>query len=208
VFPSTATSATGGRRRALYRPKDGVAIDPTVPLAGEYCAFCAPGAYPGYVDFKKWQAHLTAIYLLGPSGELGWLLRGLNAAEGTLLLEVATAYYPNLDRTGKYPLYLPNYELPDKSSTGMVASFNVVYPHIFGSPVNLTPQIDVVWDITGTSPNTIPFVEGRVAVTPSLNFEYLNKWRAQLLYTNYSGGAANNLLRDRDYIGFNVSYSF
>jgi hypothetical protein len=192
-----------------YRPKDGVAIDPTVPLSGPYSAlYSGPGTYPGYVNFKKWQAHLTAIYLLGPSGDLGWLLRGLNAAEGTLLLEIATAYYPNLDRSGKYPLYLPNYELPDKSSTGMVASFNVVYPHIFGSPVNLTPQVDVVWDIDGVSPNTIPFVQGRVAVTPSLNFEYLNKWRAQLLYTNYSGGAANNLLRDRDYIGFNVSYSF
>jgi len=191
-----------------YRPKDGVGIDPTVPISGEFCAFCAPGTYPGYVNAKKWQAHLTAIYLLGPSGDLGWLLRGLNAAEGTLLLEVATVYYANLDFSGKYPYFLPNYELPDKSSTGMVASFNVVYPHIFGSPVNLTPQIDVLWDINGTTPNALPFVEGRVAVTPSLNFEYLNKWRAQLLYTNYSGGAANNLLRDRDYIGFNVSYSF
>jgi hypothetical protein len=191
-----------------YRPKDGVGIDPTVPLEGPYCVFCGTGVVNGWVDFKKWQAHLTAIYLLGPSGELGWLLRGLNAAEGTLLLEVATAYYPNLDRSGKYPLYLPNYELPDKWSTGLVASLNVVYPHVFGTPVNLTPQIDVLWDIRGTSPNTIPFVEGRVAVTPSLNFEYLNKWRAQLAYTNYSGGAGNNLLRDRDYIAFNVSYSF
>ena len=191
-----------------YRPKDGVGIDPTVPISGEFCAFCAPGTYPGYVNAKKWQAHLTAIYLLGPSGDLGWLLRGLNAAEGTLLLEVATVYYANLDFSGKYPYFLPNYELPDKSSTGMVASFNVVYPHIFGSPVNLTPQIDIAWDIKGTTPNAIPFVEGRLAVTPSLNFEYLNKWRAQLAYTNYSGGAANNLLRDRDYISFNVSYSF
>jgi hypothetical protein len=191
-----------------YRPKEGVGIDPTVPLAGQYCAFCAPGTYPGYVDTKKWQAHLTAIYLLGPSGELGWLLRGLNAAEGTLLLEVATAYYPDLDLSGKYPYLLPNYELPTRSSTGLVGSFNVVYPHVFGSPVNLTPQIDVAWDIDGISPNTIPFVEGRLAVTPSLNFEYLNKWRAQLAYTSYTGGAGNNLLRDRDYISFNVSYSF
>ena len=101
-----------------YRPKDGVGIDPTVPLAGPYCAFCAPGTYPGYVDAKKWQAHLTTIYLLGPSGDLGWLLRGLGAAEGTLLLEVAAAYYPNLDLSGKYPYLLPNYELPTKLSTG------------------------------------------------------------------------------------------
>jgi len=191
-----------------YRPKDGVGIDPTVPVSGPYCAFCAPGTYPGYVDSQKWQAHLTTIYLLGPSGDLGWLLRGLGAAEGTLLMEAAATYYPNLDFSGKYPYFLPNYELPTKLSTGLAFELGVVYPHVFGSPVNLTPQIDILYDISGISPNATPFVKGRLAVTPSLNFEYLNKWRAQLAYTNYSGGAANNLLRDRDFIMLNVSFAF
>lgn len=191
-----------------YRPRDGVGIDPTVPLSGPYAVFPGPITIPGYVDAKKWQAHLTTIYLLGPSGDLGWLLRGLGAAEGTLLLEVAAAYYPNLDLSGKYPVYLPNYELPTKLSTGAVFELGVVYPHFLGTPVNLTPQIDVAYDISGISPNTIPFVKGRVAVTPSLNFEYLNKWRAQLAYTSFAGGAGNNILRDRDYVSFNVSYSF
>jgi uncharacterized protein DUF1302 len=191
-----------------YRPRDGVGIDPTVPLSGQFCAFCTPGTYSGYVDEKKWQAHLTTIYLLGPSGDLGWLLRGLGAAEGTLLLEVAGTYYPNLDFSGKFPYLLPNYELPTKFSSGFVGELGVVYPHAFGTPVNVTPQIDIAYDISGISPNTIPFVKGRVAVTPSLNFEYLNKWRASLAYTSFAGGAGNNLLRDRDYISFNVSYSF
>lgn len=191
-----------------YRPRDGVGIDPTVPLAGQYAAFAAPGTYAGYVDAKKWQAHLTTIYLLGPSGDLGWLLRGTGAAEGTLLVEVAAAYYPNLDLSGKFPYLLPNYELPTKLSTGVVAELGIVYPHWLGSPVNFTPQIDVAYDISGISPNTIPFVKGRVAVTPSFNFEYLNKWKAQLAYTSFAGGAGNNLLRDRDYVAFNVSYSF
>ncbi len=198
--------AVGGE--LSYRPKDGVGIDPTVPLSGPYCAFCAPGTYPGYVDEKKWQAHLTTIFLLGPSGDLGWLLRGLGAAEGTLLLEVAAAYYPNLDFSGKFPYLLPNYELPTKFSSGTVFELGVVYPHWLGSPVNFTPQIDIAYDISGISPNTIPFVKGRIGVTPSLNFEYLNKWRAQLAYTSFAGGAGNNLLRDRDYVSFNISYSF
>ena len=191
-----------------YRPKDGVGIDPTVPLAGPYCAFCAPGTYPGYVDEKKWQAHLTTIYLLGPSGDLGWLLKGLNAAEGTLLLEVAGTYYPNLDFSGVFPYLLPNYQLPTKWSSGFVGELGVVYPHVFGSPVNMTPQIDIAYDLSGISPNTIPFVKGRLTVTPSLNFEYLNKWRASLAYTSFSGGAGNNLLRDRDYLSVTLSYSF
>jgi hypothetical protein len=198
--------AVGGE--LSYRPKDGVGIDPTVPLSGPYCAFCGPGTYPGYVDEKKWQAHLTTIYLLGPSGDLGWLLRGLGAAEGTLLLEVAAAYYPTLDFSGKFPYLLPNYELPTKFSSGTVFELGVVYPHWLGSPVNFTPQIDIAYDISGISPNTIPFVKGRLGVTPSLNFEYLNKWRAQFAYTSFAGGAGNNLLRDRDYVSFNISYSF
>jgi len=198
--------AIGGE--VSYRPRDGVGIDPTVPLEGQYCAFCAPGTYDGYINAKKWQAHVTAIYLLGPSGDLGWLLRGAGAAEGTLLFEAAAAYYPNLDRSGKYPILLPNYEMPDKFSTGIVTSFNLVYPHVFGSPVNMTPQIDFLYDIHGTSPNTIPFVEGRLAVTPSLNFEYLNKWRASISYTSFAGGGTNNLMADRDYLAVNFSYSF
>ncbi|HEX9276362.1 MAG TPA: DUF1302 domain-containing protein [Casimicrobiaceae bacterium] len=191
-----------------YRPRDSVAIDPTVPLAGPYAAFSGPGTYPGFVDEKKWQAHVTAIYLLGPSGDLGWLLRGLRAAEGTLLAEVAVTHYPNLDLSGAKPYLLTNYELPTKTSAGFVGELAVVYPHVLGSPVNFTPQIDVAYDFSGTSPNTIPFIKGRTAVTPSFNFEYLNRWRGQLAYTWYSGGGGNNLLKDRDFLSFNVSYSF
>ena len=198
--------AVGGE--VSYRPRDGVGIDPTVPLSGPNCAFCTAGRYNGYVDEKKWQAHLTTIYLLGPSGDLGWLLRGLGAAEGTLLLEVAGTYYPNLDFSGSKPYLLTNYELPTKFSAGTVGELGVVYPHVFGTPINLTPQIDIAYDFSGISPNTIPFVKGRLAVTPSLNFEYLNKWRGTLAYTNFSGGGGNNLLRDRDYVSFNISYSF
>jgi hypothetical protein len=191
-----------------YRPRDSVGIDPTVPLEGPNCAFCAPGTYRGFVDEKKWQAHFTTIYLLGPSGDLGWLLRGLGAAEGTLLAEAAVTHYPNLAPSASRPYLLTNYELPSKTSWGYVVSLNVVYPHAFGSPVNVTPQIDFAHDVNGTSPNTIPFIQGRKAFTPSLNFEYLNKWRGQLAYTWYSGGGGNNLLKDRDYLSFNVSYSF
>ena len=179
-----------------------------MPLEGQYCAFCAPGTYDGYVNARKWQAHLTAIYLLGPSGDLGWVLRGTGAAEGTLLFEAAAAYYPNLNTAGAYPVLLPNYELPDKLSTGIVTSFNLVYPHVFGTAINMTPQIDFLYDIRGTSPNTIPFVEGRLAVTPSLNFEYLNKWRASISYTSFAGGGTNNLMSDRDYFALTFSYSF
>jgi uncharacterized protein DUF1302 len=211
--------AIGGE--VSYRPRDGVGIDPTVPLSGPYAAFAAPGTYRGFVDEKKWQAHATAIYLLGPSGDLGWLLRGLGAAEGTLLAEAAVAHYPSLDRpdcTGSQsipdctanakPYLLTDYNLPSKTSWGYVVELAVVYPHFLGSEVNFTPQIDFAHDVNGTSPNTIPFIGGRKAFTPSLNFEFMNRWRAQLAYTWYSGGGGNNLSKDRDFLSFNVSCSF
>ena len=191
-----------------YRPRDGVGIDPTVPLTGPYAAFSGPGTYRGFVDEKKWQAHATAIYLLGPSGDLGWLLRGLGAAEGTLLAEAAMAYYPSLDLSGARPYLLTDYNLPTKTSWGYVVELAVVYPHFLGSEINVTPQIDFAHDVNGISPNATPFVGGRKTFTPSLNFEFMNRWRAQLAYTWYSGGGGNNLVKDRDFLSFNVSCSF
>jgi hypothetical protein len=191
-----------------YRPRDGVGIDPTVPLSGPYAAFSGPGVYRGFVDERTWQAHVTAIYLLGPSGDLGWLLRGLGASEGTLLAEAAVAHYPSLDLSGARPYLLTDYNLPTKTSWGYVVELGVVYTHFLGSEVNVTPQIDFAHDVSGTSPNTIPFIKGRKAFTPSLNFEFMNRWRAQLAYTWYSGGGGNNLLKDRDFLSFNVSCSF
>jgi hypothetical protein len=117
-------------------------------------------------------------------------------------------HYPGLDLSGARPYLLTNYELPTRTSWGYVVELGVVYPHFLGTPVNVTPQIDFAHDVSGTSPNAVPFVEGRKAFTPSLNFEYLNKWRAQLAYTMFSGGGGNNLMKDRDYLAFSVSYAF
>ena len=125
-----------------------------------------------------------------------------------MLLEAAATYYPNLDLSGNKPYLLPNYELPTKLSSGVVGELSVVYPHAFSTSINFTPQIDFAYDMSGISPNTIPFIKGRLAVTPSLNFEYLSRWRAQLLYTNFSGGGGNNLMKDRDFFAFSISYLF
>jgi hypothetical protein len=36
----------------------------------------------------------------------------------------------------------------------------------------------------------------------------MNRWRAQLAYTWYSGGGGNNLVKDRDFLSLSVSVSF
>lgn len=192
-----------------YRPKDSVFIDPTVPLAGQYACF-APGATldncRGFVEEKKWQAHLTGIYLLGPQ-DWGGLVRALGAAEGIFLGELAVAHYPNLDRSGAIPYLLSNYTMPDKTSWGYVFEMGITYPHAFLG-INVTPQIDFSHWFSGTSPNAIPFVEDAKSMMLSLNFDYQSKWRGQLAYTGYWGGGQNNLLRDRDFLSMSISYAF
>lgn len=200
-----------------YRPRDSVGIDPTVPFdpalpvqTNPHSIFSQPlgGLVRGFVDEKKWQAHLTGFYLVAPSSPLGSVMKGLGASEWYLLAEAAIAYYPNLDRSGFIPYLLPNYELPDRTSYGYVISTGLTYPNAFDSGWNLMPQIDFAHDVHGTSPNTIPFVRGRKAATVSLNFDRESRWKASLGYTSFWGGGANNLLRDRDMLYGSVSYSF
>lgn len=193
-----------------YRPKDSVSIDPTVPTPpNPYSVFEYPGKVSrGFVDEKKWQAHLTGFYLLAPSSPLGALMTGLGASEGFILGEVAVTNYPKLDLSGYIPYLLPNYELPTRLSWGYVISAGLTYPNVWSSGWNLTPQVDFSHDVKGTSPNTLPFVEGRKAATLSLNFDRDSKWKASLGITKFWGGGSNNLMMDRDMFFASLSHSF
>ncbi len=198
-----------------YRPKDSVMIDPTVPLAGRYSVVDTANttgarAYVnGYVEEKRWQAHLTAFYLVAPSSPLGNITKAIGAAEWTMLGELAYTYYPKLNRSGAVPYLLPNYELPTKGSFGYVISTFMAYPHIGGGEWNMSPQLDFAHDVHGTSPNALPFVEGRKALTLSLNFDRDNsKWKVNVGATRFWGGGSNNLAIDRDMVFASMSHSF
>jgi hypothetical protein len=193
-----------------YRPRDSVAIDPTVPLSGPYSFFGNPGfggatsyTMNGYKEEKKWQAHLTGFRFFSPE-----IPRALGAAEGYFLGEIAVTRYPNLDLSGAVPYLLNNYTLPTKTSWGYVAEFGLTYANIFNSGWTLSPVLDIYHDVKGTSPNTIPFVEGRKAVALNLNFDYHNQWKATLGYTTFFGGGDLNVMKDRDVMSASVSYTF
>lgn len=198
-----------------YRPKDSVMIDPTVPMAGRYSVMDvanttgARAHVRGFVEEKRWQAHLTGFYLVAPSSPLGNITRALGAAEWTMLGEVAYTYYPKLNLSGAVPYLLPNYELPTKGSFGYVLTTFMAYPHVGGSAWNLSPQVDFAHDVHGTSPNALPFVQGRRALTLSLNFERdSSKWKVNVGATRFWGGGANNLAIDRDFFFTSMSHSF
>ena len=198
-----------------YRPKDSVMIDPTVPMAGRYSVMDvanttgARAHVRGFVEEKRWQAHLTGFYLVAPSSPLGNITKALGAAEWTMLGELAYTYYPKLNLSGAVPYLLPNYELPTRGSFGYVLSTFMAYPHVGGSGWNLSPQVDFAHDVHGTSPNALPFVQGRRALTLSLNFERdSSKWKFNVGATKFWGGGANNLAIDRDFLFTSLSHSF
>lgn len=203
-----------------YRPHDSVAIDPTVPIAGPtnskykynlaqqatdaLLAGSLTGAtVNGYVEEKKYQAHLTGFYLLPQT-----ITSALGAAEGFFLGEMAVTRYPDLDRSGAVPYLLNNYTMPDKTSWGYVAEFGLTYANIFQSGWTMSPVLDFYHDVQGTSPTALPFVEGRKAVALNLNFDYHNEWKAGLGYTTFWGGGNMNMLRDRDVLTMSVSRTF
>ncbi len=196
-----------------YRPNDSVGVDPTVPFGSLAGAFDENsvydvGSHPGFVEEEKYQLHLTGFYTFSHNDPLGGLAKAVGSSDGFILAEAAVTHYPGLDTSGRIPYFLPDYSLPDETSWGYVFEMGLNYPNAFGSGVTLTPQIDWYHDVSGTSPNTIPFVEGRKALTLSLFANYRDRWKGALQWVNFHGGGANNLMRDRDFLAASVSYSF
>jgi len=83
------------------------------------------------------------------------------------------------------------------------------YNSALGTPINLFPRLAFNHDVDGTSPGPGGnFIEGRKSLTLGLNGTYLEKWSADVSYTAFWGAGRYNLLRDRDFVSFNVRYSF
>jgi hypothetical protein len=211
--------AVGGE--LSYRPRDSVAIDPSVPLAGAYSIFDGATAGPtktvdangritvrGYTEEKKYQAHLTGLYFTEVNSPMGQLVKALGAAEGTVLAEVALTHYPSL-RVGEVPyLIFPTYQNPSKSSWGYALEFDLSYPHVAGSEWNLLQSTVFTHDVKGISPNALPFLEGRRSLFVGGVFDNGSVWKVSAGYTAFFGGGRSNVLRDRDNLAMSLSYSF
>ena len=162
----------------------------------------------GYVEEKKIQAHLTGLYFTEVNSPMGALVKALGAAEGTLLAEIAVTHYPDL-QIGTIPyLIFPSYANPTKTSWGYALEFDLSYPRVWGSDWNLTQVTVFTHDVSGISPNTLPFVKGRKSLFLGLNFDNSSVWKIQAGYTAFFGGGLNNIIRDRDNFALSMSYSF
>jgi len=205
--------AVGGE--ISYRPRDSVAIDGSVPATGQYSIFEPTRAdangritVRGYKEEKKFQAHLTGLYFTEVNSPMGQLVKALGAAEGTLLAEVAVTHYPDL-QIGTVPyLIFPSYANPTKTSWGYAFEFDLSYPRVWGSDWNLTQVTVFTHDVSGISPNALPFVKGRKSLFLGMNFDNSSVWKAQFGYTAFFGGGLSNIIRDRDNFSASLSYSF
>jgi hypothetical protein len=205
-----------------YRPRDGVAIDPTTvidPANPHYCnSFADFTVTPvgttcrGWVDTKHYQLHFTGLHILSPSGSLGGLLRALGASEGTITAETAIAYYPGLQLNAGIPYAVnADYTQPTKLSAGMVLAASVTYPNVFGTRASVSPDIAISRGIHGYSATALPgFVQGASAavIGATIDFKVKPETKMRVDYTRNWGGGGSNLMRDRNFISVSLTTSF
>jgi hypothetical protein len=98
--------------------------------------------------------------------------------------------------------------LPDADSWGYRLLAGLVYEGVFGG---LTVQPHIAWlhDAGGVTPTPGgAFVEGRKALGVGFSVDYNNTWLLELGYTAIFGGGRYNLVNDRDYVRFQLTYFY
>ncbi|SFH00589.1 DUF1302 domain-containing protein [Neptunomonas qingdaonensis] len=162
----------------------------------------------GYTAFNVTQAQTTLIKtvnnVMGASrlaliGELGWThIHDFDESASAL----------KYGRSGVFG-YSPSDDdgFVTQDSFGYVARAALSYPNAF-SGVSLTPQVSFKHGLSGYGPQPgAAFNEGQKSINLSLQADYLERYSAQIAYTNFFGGDYNELA-DRDFISLSTSISF
>lgn len=213
---------------AAYRPNQVLAIDPTTlfntGLSGDCAGLPSGSICHGFVETKKWQFTVSGMEIL-QSSSWGGLVGLLGATEGTLLAEMAAAYYPDLDRSrlqaalASAPLnstLVPysnsiGYEVPTKSSGGLAFDLVLNYANVFGTRIKVSPELAVNQGLWGIAAQSMPGFSRDVGqMTAALNIDFKTEvpLKARLDYTQFYGGGDTNPMQDRDYVSISLSSSF
>ncbi|MFZ5914612.1 MAG: DUF1302 family protein [Pseudomonadota bacterium] len=92
-------------------------------------------------------------------------------------------------------------------SWGAQGIFNLTYNRVFGSPVNLVPQVAWRWDLGGRTPSPLGnYMAERKAIGLSLSANYQSRWTGSVSWTSNFGPDAP--LDDRDFASINIAYAF
>ncbi|MCD6534139.1 MAG: DUF1302 domain-containing protein [Deltaproteobacteria bacterium] len=230
---NTEIAGIGWQGEVSYRPDAPLQIDdlellqaflsplnPTYGQTGQLGQQAPGDLIVGFIEKDIIQVQTTLSYLLPP---ISWL--GSNG--GVLLGEVGWEHICSMPSKNKMRLEGPMTSTPggadgavalgqpqensrhfaDANSWGYRLLAKLDFYNVLG-PVGFTPRIGWSHDVSGISPLGGPFLERRKAVTLGLTANYLSSWTADLSYTNYFGAGAYNSVTDRDFVGFNVKYSF
>ncbi|MFZ5833846.1 MAG: DUF1302 family protein [Pseudomonadota bacterium] len=121
-------------------------------------------------------------------------------SEGLLNPIAAATYKLNADLKGP-----TNWATP--FSWGAQGIFNLTYNRVFGSPVNLVPQIAWRWDLGGRTPAPLGnYMAESKAIGLSLAANYQSRWTGSVSWVANFGPDAP--LDDRDFASINIAYAF
>ncbi|MFZ5915266.1 MAG: DUF1302 family protein [Pseudomonadota bacterium] len=150
-----------------------------------------------------------------------------SADGGTVVTEVGMVFVPGLSTASAIassnseglfnPIAAATYKLnselkgPTNYATafswGAQGVFNLTYNRVFGSPVNLVPQIAWRWDLGGRTPSPLGnYMADRKAIGLSLSANYQSRWTGSVSWTSNFGPDAP--LDDRDFASINIAYAF
>ncbi len=230
---NTEIATVGWQGEISYRPDAPLQIDdlellqaflsplnPTYGQTGQLGQFQAGDLIKGYIEKDIIQAQTTFTYLLPPLswlgskgglliGEVGWEHICGMPSKDRLRLEGPATSTPG-GTAGALALNQPKVSskhFADQDSWGYRVLAKLDFFNVIG-PIGFTPRIGWSHDVSGISPLGGPFLEDRKAITMGLTAKYLSSWTADLSYTNYFGAGSYNVITDRDFVGFNVKYSF
>jgi hypothetical protein len=159
--------------------------------------FGADERISGYALLDRTQFSFSAAQLLG---------RRLGATQTTVGVDGAFIYVHDFPGDGETPLQAT--EGGNKDSWGYRLFGQLEYTSVFGG-LNLLPRITFIHDVDGYTPSPLSsFREDRKAISVGLQANYINRWLADISYTNFFDGEPGNPLTDRDFIRLQISYGF
>ncbi|MEO8808481.1 MAG: DUF1302 domain-containing protein [Burkholderiaceae bacterium] len=201
-----------------YRPKDAVGLNANASGCASQNGNC-------WVDEKRFQWHLTALYSATP-GNAGGLLKLLGADTATLLAEAVVIRYPNLKQTyGGDPISAGGWgwgqetdpagtpvATGTKTSAGFNFDFSWVYDGTLVKGWQVVPEIYYFQALYGRTPNVAGnFMKGAKSANFTVSFiQNPANWQAAVNYAIFRGGNSvfDQPYRDRDFFGINVSRNF
>lgn len=179
-----------------YRPDTPIALglNEYLPdaLLGSLSGLPVGSKLDGYREKDMYQASLVGIYNF--TGVLG-------ADSATLFSELVASRVQGLESDVDY------YEATSSAYGGQV-SMQLTYTNVFNL-VNLVPNVSYQYSINGVAPQlTNGLDEEAQSYSLGLDAIYKESFTVGAKYVDYSGGGLSNKRSDRDFLSFNVKYSF